>query len=132
MIHTKGLQHAWPRRRSEDGFTIIELIIVIAVIGVLTAIAIPVYGAIQSNARERTVIKSAKIAHDSAAWAVEDEDPATTPATEVGRMDVASDQLTLSIVAGADNGDVDSLCIRSEWDNASDNVPVSEVGAGCS
>lgn len=39
------------KKRNEDGFTLIELVIVVAIIGILTAIAIPSYGAIQHTAR---------------------------------------------------------------------------------
>lgn len=44
------------RKRRDEGFTLIELIIAVVLIGILTAIAIPSYGAIQNNAL-RTVAK---------------------------------------------------------------------------
>ncbi|RJQ54420.1 MAG: type II secretion system protein [Actinobacteria bacterium] len=40
--------------RHEGGFTLIELMIVVLIIGILVAIAIPVFQSVQNNARRRT------------------------------------------------------------------------------
>lgn len=44
----------------EDGFTLIELVTVVAVLGILTAIAIMSYGAIQQTAKDRVTLAAAK------------------------------------------------------------------------
>jgi len=52
----EGRSLVYPRFRSSSGFTLLELLIVVAIIGVLAAVGIPMYNGYISNAKRATAI----------------------------------------------------------------------------
>lgn len=80
----------------KSGFTLVELIIVIAIIAILAAIAIPKFGEIRNSANDKADIATAKnIATVVAARIADGTDPTTfdgkTVGTASGNLDLTND-----------------------------------------
>lgn len=118
MMNLKNLAASVEDRKSEKGFTLIELIIVIAIIGILVAIAIPVYGAIQSNARQKAVDSAAKEVVTAVIAANTDEDTAN------------DGQAGATAIATAYEGDSGKVTVTATVDTATSTVTVDTAYTG--
>jgi prepilin-type N-terminal cleavage/methylation domain-containing protein len=111
------------REEGEKGFSLIELIVVVAVMGILVAIAIPVFGNIQKTAAENALKTSAanaalqissKIAANEA-----DADDLSNLETEGVTFDI--------LPAGVNVGNVETLCVTAK----KTDVTSQSSGPGC-
>ena len=121
--------HALKQRRSSDeGFSLIELIVVVAILGILIAIAIPVFGAIQASARTNAVAAAAAHAATAVTAALADNDPAST--VEAALTNASNDDITVTAAGVDEDSTLDEVCVTASaagWDDVDD----VDAGPGC-
>jgi prepilin-type N-terminal cleavage/methylation domain len=59
-------------KKNKKGFTLVELMVVVVIIGILTAIAIPVYNSVTANAKEKTCLANQRTIDSSIEVAMAD------------------------------------------------------------
>ncbi len=69
--------------QSQSGFTLIEIIIVVAIIVILATIAIPSYQSYMGNAKQAACLSEAKIYSNNVFYLINDQDNTSLPTAPV-------------------------------------------------
>jgi type IV pilus assembly protein PilA len=86
--------------RTRKGFTILELLVVLIVVGILVAIAFPIFGTMLAKGRQTSVDSDVRNAAIEVAVAAED-DAAADLATLLAGVEAKYENTTLSVTGNA-------------------------------
>jgi type IV pilus assembly protein PilA len=119
------------KQKNQKGFTMIELMVVVVIVGILAAIAIPIYGKYIKNARMTEATgRIGEIITAEKAYAIEHDGDYTT--TSQGIVDLSSTENFDYTVAGTDTSAVLTITAAGTTSKVGLNTTVVAVVDGLS